>query len=232
MTPSQALGSRPRLRVKESTAPTCEVPWRKPNERVSSRTQFPVSLPGPLTRSLSGLLSDAIRQMRDQHSHVLVATDLVARGVDLTGCDLVIHMDLPLESSTYLHRVGRAGRFGRHGQSIAIYHRSRDQVAVQSLERQLGFSLEERPDLCDIPDMVHSSSCLSSTPLYRAEPQSTVIQHQDVALDPQDSSEPWSELESNAYDAGYLQGQWAGYSAAWQILDQLFGLDSSTRPGG
>jgi len=48
-------------------------------------------------------------------SKILVATDLIARGIDSSNVDLVINMDCPYDWATYLHRIGRAGRFGNKG---------------------------------------------------------------------------------------------------------------------
>lgn len=51
-------------------------------------------------------------KLRQYQCKILVATDLAARGIDAEHIDLVIHMDVPRDAATYLHRVGRAGRFG------------------------------------------------------------------------------------------------------------------------
>ncbi|XP_025421483.1 probable ATP-dependent RNA helicase ddx20 [Sipha flava] len=53
-------------------------------------------------------------------SRILVATDLIARGIDSSNVDLVINMDCPNDSATYLHRIGRAGRFGNKGNAFTI----------------------------------------------------------------------------------------------------------------
>ncbi|CAF4914045.1 unnamed protein product, partial [Rotaria magnacalcarata] len=61
--------------------------------------------------------------MRDMYKHkcqILVTTDLTSRGIDLDFVDFVISMDLPNDSETYLHRIGRAGRFGAYGCSLTI----------------------------------------------------------------------------------------------------------------
>lgn len=55
-------------------------------------------------------------------SKILVATDLIARGIDSSNVDLVINMDCPNDSATYLHRIGRAGRFGNKGKYIFIFN--------------------------------------------------------------------------------------------------------------
>ena len=51
---------------------------------------------------------------------VMATTDLAARGLDMVGVTHIIHFDLPLDSDTYLHRSGRAGRLGKKGQVISI----------------------------------------------------------------------------------------------------------------
>lgn len=51
---------------------------------------------------------------------ILVSTDVSARGIDIEGVDLVINLDIPIDNSTYYHRVGRAGRFGAPGTAITL----------------------------------------------------------------------------------------------------------------
>lgn len=75
---------------------------------------------------------------------VLLSTDLLARGVDIDCCDLVVHLDVPKDSATYLHRVGRAGRFGRMGLSLVIYSEEDDGADLRNLETDLGFQLEQQ----------------------------------------------------------------------------------------
>lgn len=56
---------------------------------------------------------------------VLVATDVAARGIDISGIDLVIQIALPQNSDSYVHRAGRTGRAGNTGTSI-IMHTARE----------------------------------------------------------------------------------------------------------
>lgn len=77
------------------------------------------------TAFISGALSQEERcslmlQMRRFDLRVLITTDLLSRGVDFGRLTLVIHMSLPRELSTYLHRVGRTGRFGTVGVSVLL----------------------------------------------------------------------------------------------------------------
>lgn len=53
-------------------------------------------------------------------THVLVATDVAARGLDVNNVDLVVHWDVPNDSETYLHRSGRTGRAGNKGTAILL----------------------------------------------------------------------------------------------------------------
>lgn len=86
----------------------------------------------------------AIMRSVDQGKiQILISTDLIARGVDIDSCDLVVQLDVPMDSATYLHRVGRAGRFGKLGLSVVLYRAGREASDLQSLENELGFSMEE-----------------------------------------------------------------------------------------
>ncbi len=51
---------------------------------------------------------------------VLVATDIAARGIDVTGIELVINFDLPMNAEDYVHRIGRTGRAGMSGRAISL----------------------------------------------------------------------------------------------------------------
>lgn len=55
---------------------------------------------------------DVIAKIKNATYRVLVATDLISRGVDCESVNLVINLDVPETVETYLHRIGRAGRFG------------------------------------------------------------------------------------------------------------------------
>lgn len=62
----------------------------------------------------------ALQQFKDGQIRVLVATDIAARGIDIDKLKYVINYDIPNESETYVHRIGRAGRAGDEGISISI----------------------------------------------------------------------------------------------------------------
>ncbi|KAJ9068509.1 hypothetical protein DSO57_1027942 [Entomophthora muscae] len=71
----------------------------------------------------------AMAKTRSFDVRVLVCSDLIARGVDVDRVDLVINLDMPPSADTYLHRVGRTGRFGTEGIAISLIG-SEDEVAA------------------------------------------------------------------------------------------------------
>ncbi|KAL2933789.1 DEAD-box ATP-dependent RNA helicase 57 [Bienertia sinuspersici] len=64
---------------------------------------------------------NAVDNFRAGKTWILIATDLVARGMDFKGLNCVINYDFPESASTYIHRIGRAGRAGRAGEAITLY---------------------------------------------------------------------------------------------------------------
>lgn len=59
-----------------------------------------------------------MKEFRTGTSRVLITTDLLSRGIDIHQVNLVINYDLPLKKESYIHRIGRSGRFGRKGVAI------------------------------------------------------------------------------------------------------------------
>ena len=69
------------------------------------------------------LTSDRNKVMDDfknGKSRILLSTDLLSRGIDIQQLSLVINFDLPMSKETYIHRIGRSGRYGRKGVSINL----------------------------------------------------------------------------------------------------------------
>jgi ATP-dependent RNA helicase RhlE len=67
-----------------------------------------------------GARTRALDMFRKSNIHVLVATDLAARGLDITGLPAVVNYDLPRSPNDYLHRIGRTGRAGETGVAISF----------------------------------------------------------------------------------------------------------------
>jgi len=77
-------------------------------------------------------------------SRVLITTDLLARGIDVQQVSVVINYDLPKEKETYLHRIGRSGRFGRKGLAINFVT-SRDLRLLKDIEQFYDTQIEPLP---------------------------------------------------------------------------------------
>jgi len=63
---------------------------------------------------------DALEGFKSGKYRVLIATDIAARGIDVTGIELVVNFDVPENAEDYVHRIGRTGRAGRAGHAISF----------------------------------------------------------------------------------------------------------------
>jgi ATP-dependent RNA helicase RhlE len=79
----------------------------------------------------------ALREFREGHARVLVATDIAARGLDVDAVSHVINYDVPAVPEDYVHRVGRTGRAGKHGKAITIVTPV-DELSMRAIERLIG----------------------------------------------------------------------------------------------
>ncbi|KAF2725103.1 DEAD-domain-containing protein [Polychaeton citri CBS 116435] len=86
----------------------------------------------------------ALNKFRSGSRDILVATDVAARGLDIPSVDLVLNYDLPPDSKTYVHRVGRTARAGKSGVAISIVTQY-DVEVFQRIEKALGKKLDEHP---------------------------------------------------------------------------------------
>eukprot|EP00127_Corallochytrium_limacisporum_P004956 Clim_evm30s195 gene=Clim_evmTU30s195 len=85
-----------------------------------------------------------MREFRSGSSRVLITTDLLARGIDVQQVSLVINYDLPTNRESYIHRIGRGGRFGRKG--VAINFVTADDIrALRDIETFYNTAIEEMP---------------------------------------------------------------------------------------
>ncbi len=75
-----------------------------------------------------------LRLFREGTVEILVATDVAARGIDISDIDLVFNYELPQDPEDYVHRVGRTGRAGRSGKAISFIH-GRDLYRIKTIER-------------------------------------------------------------------------------------------------
>jgi ATP-dependent RNA helicase DeaD len=77
---------------------------------------------------------------KDGRLPLLVATDVAARGLDITGISHVINYDVPTSPDVYVHRIGRTGRVGRSGRAITFYE-PKQRREIQAIEKHAGVKL-------------------------------------------------------------------------------------------
>ena len=84
----------------------------------------------------------ALQAFKDSKIRVLVATDIAARGIDIDKLSYVLNYDIPNESETYVHRIGRCGRAGETGVSISICEPEENEY-VRDIEKLIKQKIEE-----------------------------------------------------------------------------------------
>lgn len=100
--------------------------------------------------SLQGNLSQQQRQLaldgfKRGIYNILVATDIAARGIDVSGISHVINFDMPATAETYTHRTGRTGRASCTGEAFT-FATSEDHKMIRAIERSLGIDLTYEKD--------------------------------------------------------------------------------------
>ncbi len=89
-------------------------------------------------------------KLRNKSIRVLVATDVAARGIDITALDLVVNYDIPKQEEIYVHRIGRTGRAGKSGIATSILL-PKEKVKLKALEEKTKATISKRETL-SIPD--------------------------------------------------------------------------------
>ncbi len=84
----------------------------------------------------------SLQSFKDSEIRVLVATDIAARGIDIDKLSYVLNYDIPNESETYVHRIGRCGRAGETGVSISICEPEENEY-VRDIEKLIKQKIEE-----------------------------------------------------------------------------------------
>ncbi|MCK7468995.1 MAG: DEAD/DEAH box helicase [Desulfosudis oleivorans] len=86
---------------------------------------------------------EAIKGFRSGKYQILVATDIAARGIDVSTISHVINLDIPDTADAYTHRIGRTGRVDRTGDAFTIVS-DEDEPMIRTMERLIGSGLERR----------------------------------------------------------------------------------------
>ncbi|CAF3896312.1 unnamed protein product [Adineta steineri] len=85
-----------------------------------------------------------MKEFRSGSSRILIATDLLARGIDVQQVNIVINYDIPNNRENYIHRIGRGGRFGRRGVAINFVTEE-DRSVLRDIEQFYNTRIQEMP---------------------------------------------------------------------------------------
>lgn len=92
---------------------------------------------------------DLYSRFKKGDKRIVVTTDLMARGIDIERVNLVINYDMPETSDTYLHRVGRAGRYKTRGNSVSFIVESKDLEVLKEIQERFVVQIEELSETFD-----------------------------------------------------------------------------------
>ena len=90
------------------------------------------------------------QNFKDFKHRILVSTDIWGRGIDIERVNIVVNYDMPDSSDTYLHRVGRAGRFGTKGLAITFASTDEDAKILEDVQSRFEVSITQLPETIDV----------------------------------------------------------------------------------
>merc|ERR1711881_30328 len=96
------------------------------------------------------------KQFKEFQKRIMVCTDLFGRGIDIERVNIVINYDMPDDSDTYLHRVGRAGRFGTKGLALAFVATDEAQEVLKKTQERFEVNIETMPSQIDTTSYLNS----------------------------------------------------------------------------
>jgi len=89
------------------------------------------------------------KQFKEFQKRIMVSTDLFGRGIDIERVNIVINYDMPDDSDSYLHRVGRAGRFGTKGLALTFVSTEEDTDVLKKVQERFEVNIGEMPSQID-----------------------------------------------------------------------------------
>lgn len=107
-------------------------------EKLSARGYASIALNGDIQQSMR---EKVINRLKKGEIDIIVATDVVARGLDVDRITHVINYDMPADNESYVHRIGRTGRAGREGTAI-LFVPPNGRRQLQGIERATGQTIE------------------------------------------------------------------------------------------
>ena len=138
--PAGAHAGRATTASRPSSSPRTKRRARHLAEQLCAAGHRAVGIQGNLSQSRR---DQAMKGFRSRQYNILVATDIVARGIDVSGVSHVINFDVPNTPEAYTHRIGRTGRAEREG-TACTFVTGNDHGWLRATERMIGASIERR----------------------------------------------------------------------------------------
>ena len=97
------------------------------------------------------------KSFKDFEKRILVSTDIFGRGIDIEKVNIVFNYDMPEDSDSYLHRVGRAGRFGTKGLSVSfVADPEKDDKVLDDIQKRFEVKIEPLPDKIELSSYMNA----------------------------------------------------------------------------
>ncbi len=158
-----------------------------------------------------GQRTSVMASFKNGKTQILVATDVAARGIDVSDIDFVFNYDIPRMSEYYVHRIGRTGRAGRTGTAVTLCCSRQEVVTIKRLAHKLQSDIElmTLPGISDIK-------------------QNYLAQHIEKVKDIIDTSKAkhGKKMVESLVESGYSPFDIACALADLELKDKIEGLDS------
>jgi len=96
------------------------------------------------------------KQFKEFQKRIMVCTDLFGRGIDIERVNIVINYDMPDDGDSYLHRVGRAGRFGTKGLALSFVSTEEDEAVLKVVQDRFEVNIDAMPKQIDTTSYLNS----------------------------------------------------------------------------
>merc|ERR1712187_405828 len=96
------------------------------------------------------------KQFKEFQKRIMVCTDLFGRGIDIERVNIVINYDMTEDADSYLHRVGRAGRFGTKGLAITFITTEEDETVLKKVQERFEVNIDTMPESIDTTSYLNS----------------------------------------------------------------------------
>ncbi len=146
------------------------------SEALNKRGYSAEGLHGDLTQAKR---DSVMRQFKKGTIEVLVATDVAARGLDITGVTHVLNFDIPQDPESYVHRIGRTGRAGKTGVALTFVT-PREIGHLQSIERMVKKRIE-RQNIPSTMDALEGQKKIVTDKLQEIMAEESNLQYKQVA---------------------------------------------------